>query len=184
MRNRAFTLIELIVVIAIIAILAAIITPNAFRAIEKSKISKAISDFRAIKSACSSLYSDTGYWPHGGNSAIRIINSDIMRDVSGWAGWDGPYLEKFYGATPWNGTYYFTTNANMGRGAQYELAIEFENACFSGGTSNCATPLSSASKIDTLLDDGVTNTGEVQIVPWNDLHWAIQWDFCNTSSCW
>ncbi|MGQ9755989.1 MAG: type II secretion system protein, partial [Desulfotomaculales bacterium] len=36
--RRGFTLVELLVVIAIIGILAAIISPNAFKAIEKGKV--------------------------------------------------------------------------------------------------------------------------------------------------
>ena len=44
--RKWFTLIELIVVISIIAVLSAIIAPNAFRAIEKSKITKALSDIK------------------------------------------------------------------------------------------------------------------------------------------
>ncbi|NCC82098.1 MAG: prepilin-type N-terminal cleavage/methylation domain-containing protein [Clostridia bacterium] len=39
MKNKkGFTLVELLVVIAIIAILAAVVAPNAFKAIEKSKV--------------------------------------------------------------------------------------------------------------------------------------------------
>ncbi|WP_333870599.1 type II secretion system protein [Desulforamulus putei] len=36
--NRGFTLVELLVVIAIIGILAAVIAPNAFKAVEKGKV--------------------------------------------------------------------------------------------------------------------------------------------------
>ncbi|MDD5669340.1 MAG: prepilin-type N-terminal cleavage/methylation domain-containing protein [Candidatus Omnitrophica bacterium] len=183
MKKTAFTLIELIVVIAIIGVLAAIIAPNAFKAVEKSKVSKAITDFKAIKSAANALYADTGSWPHGGDSAVRVINSDIMRNVSSFSGWDGPYLDKFTGATPWRGTYYFTTNPQMGRGAQYELAVEFEDSCFNTGPNGgCPIPRVSAQGIDSNVDDGNLATGEFQ--GGSDYHWVLQWDFCATYACW
>ncbi|MCX5707766.1 MAG: hypothetical protein NTY14_02090 [Candidatus Omnitrophica bacterium] len=74
---------------------------------------------------------------------------------------------------------------NPAQGAAYELAIEFEDRCFPNGPNGgCPIPKSSTDRIDATLDDGNRSTGEVQIVPWNDLHWALQWDFCPTSSCW
>jgi type II secretion system protein G len=185
MRSHGFTLIELIVVIAIIAILAAVIAPQAFVAIEKSKVAKAYTDFKGIKAGCLSLNADTGNWPHGYNSAVQVHNSDIMVDASNWTNWNGPYLDGFKGNTPWRGTYFFTTNADMGRGAQFELAIEFENRCFPNGPNGgCPIPLTSTDKIDANLDDGNRSTGDVQIVPWADLHWALVWDLCPASSCW
>jgi len=63
LTRRAFTLIELVVVIAIIAILAAIITPNAFRAIKKAQVSKTVADMKAIKNALLTYYADTGKFP-------------------------------------------------------------------------------------------------------------------------
>ncbi|OQX54091.1 MAG: hypothetical protein B5M48_01665 [Candidatus Omnitrophica bacterium 4484_213] len=59
-----FTLIELIVVITIIGILAAIIAPNAFRAIEKAKIDACISDIKSIRTAAYAFYADTGVLPY------------------------------------------------------------------------------------------------------------------------
>jgi general secretion pathway protein G len=58
--RKTFTLIELIVVIAIIAILAAIITPNAFMAIEKSKVSRIVADCKSIRTAAYNMFADTG----------------------------------------------------------------------------------------------------------------------------
>ncbi|HOW42580.1 MAG TPA: prepilin-type N-terminal cleavage/methylation domain-containing protein [Candidatus Omnitrophota bacterium] len=189
MRVRGFTLVELIVVIAIIAVLAAVIAPQAYRAVEKAKIAKAHTDYRAIHTATYALHGDTGDWPHGGNSRERVIWSGLMRNPPLWnaagtlnvpyGGWNGPYLEKFSGMHPWGGIYMFSTNANFGRGTAGELAVEFENMCFpNGATSNCPVPLSSQLIIDRSLDDGVNNVGEVQRTSWNDLHWVIIWDKC------
>ena len=70
--KKNFTLIELVVVIAIMAVLAAIITPNALRAIEKAKISRAAEDMNAIRAAALSFYADTGTWPQRGlGGAVR-----------------------------------------------------------------------------------------------------------------
>ena len=104
MRYKGFTLIELIVVIAIIAILASIIAPNAFRAIEKSKIARVAQDSKVIKTAAYAMYGDTGMWP-GSNWNDDPLDP-LMDSAQGEgfvfkgtkanmsASWDGPYLSK------------------------------------------------------------------------------------------
>jgi len=62
MKVKSFTLIELTVVIAIIAVLAAVVAPNAFKTIEKSKITRMTSDLNTIKKASIVHYADTGNW--------------------------------------------------------------------------------------------------------------------------
>jgi len=108
--NRGFTLVELLVVIAIIGVLAAIIVPSTFRAVEKAKISRVVADVRAIKAAGYAYYADTGDWPKAGQESYDPGSDDdygflYFMQADGSNGWNGPYLEKPPGATPWGGHY-------------------------------------------------------------------------------
>ena len=115
--SKGFTLIELLVVIAIIGILAAVIAPNAFKAIEKSKVAAIETDYKAVKSATLMYYADAGTWPDADNdfnkataevgAFIDGLHKDGSTSINGW---DGPYLEKWPTKNPWGGTYTLATN--------------------------------------------------------------------------
>lgn len=112
MRKRAFTLIEIIVVIAVIGILAAMIVPNAFRVIEKSKIARAVEDMRTIRTGAMGYYADTGTFPllNIGDarraSGMGFISDDDGNGNPVW-GWDGPYIDKWPN-NPWGTSSGFT----------------------------------------------------------------------------
>jgi len=61
--NRAFTLIELLIVVAIIGILAAIAVPNFLNAQMRAKIAGAESDMRNIDTALEMYHMDNGKYP-------------------------------------------------------------------------------------------------------------------------
>lgn len=65
--SRAFTLIELLIVVAIIAILAAIAVPNFLEAQVRSKVSRVKSDLRSSVTAIESYYVDYQCYPVVGN---------------------------------------------------------------------------------------------------------------------
>ncbi|MEG6510862.1 prepilin-type N-terminal cleavage/methylation domain-containing protein [Desulforamulus ruminis] len=115
-NQKGFTLVELLVVIAIIGILAAVIAPNAFRAVEKGKVAAAEADFKAIKSAALNYYTDTGVWPldeaTGGSSSRAgfLVNGTGTNAVNGW---NGPYLERWPARNPWGGTYTFERGTSV-----------------------------------------------------------------------
>lgn len=119
-KKKGFTLVELLVVIAIIAVLAAVVAPNAFQAIEKSKVSAVISDYKAIKIATLNYYSDTGLWPV---NAISNTHAGVVFVTGGDnapfptvatpkepSGWNGPYIERWPSKNPWGGSYTFISS--------------------------------------------------------------------------
>jgi prepilin-type N-terminal cleavage/methylation domain-containing protein len=118
MDKKAFTLVEIMVVIAIIGILGAVITPNAFKAIEKAKVARVTADTKSIKSGGLAFYSDIGLWPPDvcPQEDPGFIRWDAYQnrccgftpagaDAVIQANWNGPYLEKFPILTPWAGSY-------------------------------------------------------------------------------
>lgn len=114
-------------VIAIIAILAAVVTPNAFRAIEKAKVAKVESDLKTFKTAAMAYYSDCGQWPVDGVTWLTDEENAMFVTGAGQpAGWDGPYLER-WPDPPWHCSFTYggflcqavmigTTGQHAGRG--------------------------------------------------------------------
>ena len=61
--TKAFTLIELLIVVAIIAILAAIAVPNFLEAQTRSKVSRFMADLRSTATAMEAYYIDNNRYP-------------------------------------------------------------------------------------------------------------------------
>lgn len=114
--ERGFTLIELLVVIAIIGILAAVITPNAFKAVEKGKVAAAEADYKAIRAAALNFYTDIGKWPDGktdGTDPGFVSNPYNDPDSNDYKNWNGPYLERWPSKNPWGGKYYYKNDPSV-----------------------------------------------------------------------
>lgn len=79
---KAFTLIELLIVVAIIAILAAIAVPNFLEAQTRSKVSRVAADQRSLATAIESYYVDNNRYPESidpatGSTFVPRIRSYI-----------------------------------------------------------------------------------------------------------
>jgi len=107
--RKAFTLIEIIVVIAVIGVLAAIITPNALKAIKKAQVAKTVADMKSLKTALLNYYADTGRFPdpfyfrangYGHRNATGASYSftypPVIANEDGAVNWNGPYLDNIH----------------------------------------------------------------------------------------
>ena len=72
--NKAFTLIELLIVVAIIGILAAIAVPNFLNAQTRAKVARSQSDMQAMSTAFEMYSLDNNHYPYfGGNFWYSIF---------------------------------------------------------------------------------------------------------------
>ncbi len=78
MKNRGFTLIEMVVVLAVIAILAAILVPTIEKNIKDAKITRASNEAQVIAAAMTSFYKDVGRWPNLTNGTDPSTTVDLL----------------------------------------------------------------------------------------------------------
>lgn len=71
--SRAFTLIELLIVVAIIAILAAIAVPNFLEAQTRAKVARAAADMRMLAGAIAAYRVDNNQLPPDGDDVEPIV---------------------------------------------------------------------------------------------------------------
>lgn len=111
--RRAFTLIEILVVVVILAILAAIVVPNVISRIKDAKISAAIADIKAFDNAIDQYKLDMGTVPP---NLDALITPPSPRGK-----WNGPYLKNIdhIPLDPWGNAYIYKVPGSNGR--EYDL---------------------------------------------------------------
>ncbi len=124
MKNKGFTLLEIIVVLVILGFLVASITPRLSRTAREAAITTTLSEMKEIKEAIrDNFYPDLGLIPEDtdhpewatrylclkndgtGNSEYEEMRGFIGDDLMTWdryvsKGWRGPYMERETSDTP------------------------------------------------------------------------------------
>ena len=75
---KAFTLIELLIVMAVIAVLLTLATPNFFSSVEKSKEAALQHDLSVVRDAIDKFYGDTGKYP---DSLQELVNKHYLKNI-------------------------------------------------------------------------------------------------------
>ena len=108
--RRAFTLIEMLVVILILSILAALIIPRLVSRTSDAKIAAAKSDIATLTSLLQQYRVDNDKYPttEEGLQALRVQPADAPN-------WKGPYLTKDVPMDPWGNPYVYQSPGPSGQ---------------------------------------------------------------------
>ncbi len=100
-QRRAFTLVEMLLVLVILATLAAIVIPKMAGRSQQAKVTAAASQISSLEMALDSFEVDNGYYPKSGNL------NDLLDQPANAPGWKGPYLPKGVPLDPWGNAYVY-----------------------------------------------------------------------------
>ena len=104
--RKAFTLIELMIVVIIIAALAAMIVPRLSGRADQAKVAVAQSDIGANIATALKLYQlDNGNFPTNEQGLNALLTKPSSEPVPN--NWNGPYIEK-PPVDPWGNPYKYT----------------------------------------------------------------------------
>jgi general secretion pathway protein G len=103
-HRRAFTLVELLLVLTILAILAGIVLPSMVGRGQQARISAAKSDIATFKTALGMFEVDNGYFPKG-RSGLQAL----VQRPNNVQNWHGPYLadKTTVPLDPWGNAYVY-----------------------------------------------------------------------------
>lgn len=90
-RQRGFTLIEMVIVMAIIALLAALIGPQLFGKLDDSKIKSTKAQIEMLSTALDAFRLDNGRYPSQDENLKVLVEKPVGSTLPNWA---GPYLKK------------------------------------------------------------------------------------------
>jgi general secretion pathway protein G len=96
--RRAFTLVEMLLVVTIIGILAALVVPKMMGRSEQARQAAARADISSSKTALDAFEVDNGYYPKS--------FADLIQQPREAKSWHGPYLEKLP-TDPWQNPYQY-----------------------------------------------------------------------------
>ena len=100
--RRAFTLIELLLVLVILGILAAIVVPKFSGRTEQARVTAAQSQISTFGTALDAFEVDNGFYPKGKGGL-----NDLIVAPNNASNWRGPYLKSEIPPDPWNNAYLY-----------------------------------------------------------------------------
>ncbi len=80
--SKAFTIMEILIVVIIVGVMAAFAIPNYGRSVSQSHLQDAMMQLSAIRTANQVYYARTGaYWPPSGSNGVTAINSNLSLNI-------------------------------------------------------------------------------------------------------
>lgn len=115
-RRKAFTLVELLVVIVILSMLAAFAAPKFYQYIGKSKVDLAKPRLALVEDALERFAIDCGRYPDDseGLEVLLVMPDDLEGK------WNGPYLKRSLLLDPWEHPIVYIAEGEINPGS-YDL---------------------------------------------------------------
>jgi general secretion pathway protein G len=113
-RRKAFTLVELLVVVLIITMLAAFVTPRLFTGIGRTKAQLSKAKMATIENALGRFYMDCDRYPDDAEGLEVLIEppADMEEDK-----WHGPYLKASDLVDLWDRPYIYVAEGEINPGS-------------------------------------------------------------------
>ena len=112
-NRKAFTLVELLVVVMIISLLAGIVAPRLLKQVGGTKVKLAKPKMTPIETAIDAFFLNTGQYPGSLDELITCPSG--LEDV-----WNGPYLKNSQLLDPWDNPYIYVPEGSINPGS-YDL---------------------------------------------------------------
>ena len=112
-KRKAFTLVELIVVVLIITMLAAFVAPRMFTGIGKTKADLTRAKMAIIENAINRFYIDCNRYPDDSEGLeVLILSPSDMEEGK----WRGPYLKRSDLLDMWDNPYIYVAEGEYNPG--------------------------------------------------------------------
>ncbi|HIJ67775.1 MAG TPA: type II secretion system major pseudopilin GspG [Planctomycetes bacterium] len=113
MRNKGFTIIEVLTVVIIIGMLAVFVVPRMFKGLGKARRDIAKSKMAIIESALGRFFYDCGRFPtqDEGLEALLIAPAELEEK------WNGSYLKQSDLLDPWDNPYEYVAEGVINAGS-------------------------------------------------------------------
>lgn len=131
MKQRGFTLLELLVVVVIIGLLSAFVAPKYFAQIGKSQTQIAKAQIDSFDKALDQYRVDTGHYPTT-SQGLSALNMQPPSEPM----WRGPYLKKAVPKDPWGNEFVYKAPAAEPN-RDYDL-VSYGKDGKAGGTGDAA----------------------------------------------
>jgi general secretion pathway protein G len=112
-KRKAFTLVELLVVILIISMLAAFVAPRMFKGLGQARTKIARAKMAIIEDALARFYIACGRYPDDseGLDVLLVAPPDAEEE------WNGPYLKLSELLDPWDNPYVYVAEGEVNPGS-------------------------------------------------------------------